>query len=150
MNKKKKYLLALILLMILTSLGVFIYLSPSTPISILMKDMFSTSRGVRDCNDSRQCFLESFSKCELAKVKIVKNTIEGTLVYAYSEIKGNTTRGCQTYIYTDYSKDRFGGNNTEDYCYQLQLGEVIRRGSIASPLNASQCEDQSRGDNRSI
>ena len=109
------------------------------------------SAATKDCHDSRECFMDAFSKCDLAKVKTVQPTEEGGRVFVYAEIKGNTASGCQIYIYNDYSKDRFGGENTEDYCYQLQLVDRPMRKNLKNfLLEASKCEDQSRGDIRGI
>ena len=109
----------------------------------------------KDCGSSRQCFYDSYSRCESAHLKTVQQTAQGDPIEIGAEIQGSSDRGCKLYIVTDHSKDRFVANNpalpkvTTDNCYHLQLANTTGPADAIS-LNASGCEDQSRGDARSI
>lgn len=145
-ERRKKSKIAFFLIgsfALLSVVVVFIVVWTTSTPTIFTKKIFNAN--IHDCQGSRECFLESFRTCDRAKLNVVIHTVEGDPVYTFAKINGVTPRGCQIYIYTDYSKDRFGGGNTEDYCYTLEMDRSLRE-----ILVASQCEDQSRGDARGI
>ena len=97
-------------------------------------DGFGISGGIRhytmmktDCNDilgnpDGNCFMESFEKCEPARIKQMLSTIEGDPIFYYATIIPENS--CSIQFVVDNREDRFSSKTiTERTCQDAQLLE---------------------------
>lgn len=103
------------------------------------KELLDTTRDSYN-EPMRLCFLESFGRCELAKLQQEAITVEGDSIITTIVIEGRAPRGCKAHLYID-NRDQFGSPGESDtICYSV----IPDTDSGQLSLLFTECEDRSQ------